>query len=95
MDYSSYTMTDFHKLQNLHLQKSIESPIGEEALNQRKELFKDLLIKLTKKQHDKFLKSKGLKFDAVKWGTWHSEFDLENVDKIKSFNLMPKKNLIC
>jgi hypothetical protein len=95
MDYSSYSVSDFHKLQNLEIHKGLESNLADSTLDQRSDLFKDLLIKLTKKQHDRYLKKKGLKFDAVKWGTWHSEFNLENVEKIKSFNLIPRKILIC
>lgn len=79
----------------MEIHSGIEEALTEEIIQKRSDLFKDLLIKLTKKQHDKFLKKKGLKFDAVKWGTWHSEFDLENVEKIKSFNLLPRRSLFC
>jgi hypothetical protein len=56
--------------------------ITDNLLNERQSLFKKKLIEFTQKQHDTFLKRNKIKFDAVKNGTWHSSFDLDNVKAI-------------
>jgi len=61
-------------------------------MKSRYKSFKELLINFTKIQHDKFLKKKGIKFDAVKYSTWHSEFNLEEVEKVKLFQMITKPN---
>jgi len=47
---------------------------------------------MTIKQHEKQMKIKNIKFDPVEAGTWHSEFDLEGVTRIKTFTLFPYIN---
>lgn len=79
------------KLQSLELQVGIDSNYcNDEFLALRSKKFKEALINLTKIQHDTFLKRKNIKFDALKQSTWHSEFNLNNVQKIKLFKLAEK-----
>jgi hypothetical protein len=74
----------------LEIHKGIEAAHLDDSLKLRFKFFKDALINITKQQHDKFLKMRGIKFDAIKFATWHSEFNLEEVEKIKTFQLIPK-----
>jgi hypothetical protein len=74
----------------LETHKGIETPPAADSLTLRLKKFKEALINFTRIQHDKFLKKRGIKFDAVKYSTWHSEFNLDDVEKIKTFQMAPK-----
>jgi hypothetical protein len=76
-------------MQSLEINKQIENRLTEESLNSRVDFFKQILLNMTIKQHNKFMKKKNVKFDPVRAGTWHSEFNLDEVTKIKNFTLFP------
>ena len=75
----------------MDINKPIEFQPSTESLKSRSEFFKEILLHITRRQHDKLMKKKDIKFDPIKAGTWHSEFNLDEIQKIKNFNLFPIK----
>lgn len=71
--------------------KPYANEITSNLLNSRKQIFKDVLIEYTNQQHVNFLQEKQIKqFDAIKYNTWHSEFDLNNLEDVPKFRMEAK-----
>ncbi len=81
-------------MQSLENNKAIFTKPSEEFLNKRTEYLKGILLDFTIKQHERLMKKLGIKFDPVKAGTWHSEFNLEQVRGIEKFTLFPVKGIV-
>ena len=68
--------------------------LSNNILNQRKETFKKILLEIVNLQHEKYLKKNKIEnYDPYIIGSWHKNFDIENIRDIPKFEIesKPKK----
>jgi len=64
-------------------------------LEERKKVFKNILIEITNNHHIKFLESMDFPkdFDPIKLKTWHHDFDLEKAPQVPIFEILEKPTI--
>jgi len=68
--------------------------LSRSELEERKRIFKNILIEITNYHQKVYLESKGIPFfDSFKMKTWHSQFSLDNIPDIPIFEMKEKPSV--
>ena len=69
------------------------NPIPNNILEERHKFFKNTLLNFVNEEHKKYLEKINIKnFDPYLTQTWHHGFDLQNINDIPKFEIIPKPN---